>query len=436
MKGSVKWLMAAATAATMASATAADATKGFALRTFYDTSHSSAGVGESTRTISAESIAAGDVTVPCAIHYLEDTNGDAKGLVVGVTVTSEDGDASANNIKFVMHEPGVEYFANECEWSGTWNGTDFSMNTYMGFAGTVKYNRKLGFFFSPDGIGYFYETAGQTFAGTANAFTSCAWIAPVGDTYHWTGATSDENPLFVFDVILSKGTPAGTYTVKFCEWDTDPTDGNEIPAPMVEAMDGTMYTRKAGNLTLSSLTITVKGATPVSTLAGDANCDGILDLSDAILVRQALYYPGKYGVNGSDPTHITAQGMINADVDDSEGVSSTDALMIQEFLAQKVHRLEHPAKNSVARSRVTVSGPLRDGSATLIGDANVDGKVTVADAVAILQDLGNPDMYQLKPQGRINADVDKKVVGVSPGDAYAIKQLDAGVINELPLNGN
>ena len=141
-------------------------------------------------------------------------------------------------------------------------------------------------------------------------------------------------------------------------------------------------------------------------------------------------------MNGSEPTHITAQGMINADVDDSEGVSSTDALTIQQFLAGIIHRLEHPAKNSVARSRMTVSGPLRDGSGTLIGDANVDGKVTVADAVAILQDLAYPDKYQLKPQGRINADVDKKVVGVSPGDAYALKQLDAGVINELPLNGN
>lgn len=432
MKGSVKWLMAAATAATMASATAADATKGFALRTFYDPSHSSAGVGESTRTISAEAIAAGEVTVPCAVHYLENTAGDAKGLVVGITVTSEDGDASA--VRFVLHEPGDEYFTDR--WNGTWNGTDFSMKTYMGFAGTVKQNKKLGFFFSPDGIGYFYATEGQAFAGTTNAFTSCAWIAPVGDTYHWTGATSDENPLFVFDVILAKGTPAGTYTVKFCEWDTDPTDGNEIPAPMVEAMDGTMYTRKAGNLTLSSLTITVKGVTPVSTLAGDANCDGIVDLSDAILIMQALTNPDKYGVDGSDPTHITAQGMINADIDGSKGVAPKDALTIQQHLAGIISVLKHTARNSVAHSRVTVSGPLRDGSATLIGDANVDGKVTVADAVAILQDLGNPDMYQLKPQGRINADVDKKVVGVSPGDAYAIKQLDAGVINELPLNSN
>ena len=437
MKTDIMKLAMAATLAAGMAAGAADARKGFALRTFYDTSHSSAGVGESTRTISAEAIAAGDVTVPCAIHYLENTAGDAKGLVVGVTVTSEDGDASTKHIKFVLHEPGESsYFANE--WSGTWNGTDFSMTAYMGFAGTVKHSKKLGYYFSPDGVGYFYATEGQTFAGTANAFTSCAWIAPVGDTYHWTGATSDENPLFVFDVILPKGTPAGTYTVKFCEWDTDPTDGNEIPAPMVEAMDGTMYTRKAGNLTLSSLTITVKGATPVSTRAGDANCDGNVDLSDAILIMQALTNPDKYGVDGSDPTHITAQGMINADVDGSKGVAPKDALTIQQHLAGIISVLKHTARNSVAHSRVTGSGPLRDGSVTLIGDANVDRKVTVADAVAILQDLAYPDKYQLKPRGRINADVDKKVVGVSPGDAYVIKQVDARLVSQdsLPLNAN
>ena len=428
--GMMKRVLAAMAAAGMATvAGAADATKGFAIRTYYDVSHSSAGVGESTRTISAEAIAAGEVTVPCAIHYLEDTNGDAKGLVVGVTVTSEDGDASG--ISFVLHEPGDEYFTDR--WSGTWNGTDFSMTTYMGFAGVVKYNKKLGYYFSPDGTGYyFFTTAGQTFAGTANAFTSCAWIAPVSGPYQWTGATSDENPLFVFDVILSKDTPAGTYTVKFCEWDTDPTDGNEIPAPMVEAMDGTMYTRKAGNLTLSSLTITVKGATPVSTRAGDANCDGNVDLSDAILVMQALYNSDKYGVDGSDPTHITAQGMINADVDGETGVTPKDALKIQQYVLSLTTDLSHTAQSSM-----TSRGPLGN-TQTLWGDANLDGKVTVADAVAILQDLAYPDKYQLKPQGRINADVDKKVVGVSPGDAYVIKQVDARLVSQdsLPLNAN
>lgn len=66
----------------------------------------------------------------------------------------------------------------------------------------------------------------------------------------------------------------------------------------------------------------------------------------------------------------------------------------------------------------------------LKGDANLDGKVTVADAVAILQSIGNKDKYGLKPQGKINGDVDG-VEGITANDALRIQQLDAGVIKEL-----
>lgn len=66
----------------------------------------------------------------------------------------------------------------------------------------------------------------------------------------------------------------------------------------------------------------------------------------------------------------------------------------------------------------------------LKGDANVDGRVTVADAVAILQSIGNKDKYELKPQGKINGDVDG-VPGITAADALRIQMLDAGVIKEL-----
>ncbi len=67
----------------------------------------------------------------------------------------------------------------------------------------------------------------------------------------------------------------------------------------------------------------------------------------------------------------------------------------------------------------------------LLGDANLDGKVTVADAVAILQSIGNRDKYELKPQGKINADVDG-VEGVTANDALTIQKLDAKVIDKFP----
>lgn len=68
----------------------------------------------------------------------------------------------------------------------------------------------------------------------------------------------------------------------------------------------------------------------------------------------------------------------------------------------------------------------------LYGDANLDKKVTISDAVAILQSLANGEKYALKPQGKINADVDG-VEGVTGKDAAAIQLFDAGVITKLPV---
>ena len=67
----------------------------------------------------------------------------------------------------------------------------------------------------------------------------------------------------------------------------------------------------------------------------------------------------------------------------------------------------------------------------LKGDANLDGDVTVADAVAILQFIGNRDKYELEPKGKLNADVDG-VEGITPNDALTIQKLDAGIIDSFP----
>ncbi|SEH74897.1 hypothetical protein SAMN02910265_02472 [Ruminococcus flavefaciens] len=64
---------------------------------------------------------------------------------------------------------------------------------------------------------------------------------------------------------------------------------------------------------------------------GDANGDGTVDLSDAVLIMQSLANPSKYGVNGSDDNHISEGGCIRADVD-GDGVTNMDALTIQKYL--------------------------------------------------------------------------------------------------------
>ncbi|MCM1506435.1 MAG: hypothetical protein NC177_04780 [Ruminococcus flavefaciens] len=55
------------------------------------------------------------------------------------------------------------------------------------------------------------------------------------------------------------------------------------------------------------------------------------------------------------------------------------------------------------------------------GDANEDGKVTLADAVLIMQSLSNPNEYKLTTKGAYNADVCNTGDGVTPKDALQIQ---------------
>ena len=67
-------------------------------------------------------------------------------------------------------------------------------------------------------------------------------------------------------------------------------------------------------------------------LAGDANCDGTVDLADAVIIMQTLSNPSKYT--------LTSQGKANADVYKSgDGITNNDALSIQKYLLQIITEL-------------------------------------------------------------------------------------------------
>ena len=90
---------------------------------------------------------------------------------------------------------------------------------------------------------------------------------------------------------------------------------------------------KNGSVTVGKPEVTV-------TLRGDANCDGGVDMSDIVLIMQALANPNKYGLNGSEASHITAQGTANGDVDEAvKGLTAGDALKIQKWLLKSISEL-------------------------------------------------------------------------------------------------
>ncbi len=87
--------------------------------------------------------------------------------------------------------------------------------------------------------------------------------------------------------------------------------------------------------------VTTPGDDPVSTtsstpsgdvLYGDANCDGAVDVSDAVIIMQSISNPSKYS--------LTAQGKINGDVaNNGDGITNADALSIQKYKLELINKL-------------------------------------------------------------------------------------------------
>ena len=72
--------------------------------------------------------------------------------------------------------------------------------------------------------------------------------------------------------------------------------------------------------------------TPDVTLWGDANCDGKVDISDAVLIKCYLINSENY--------KISAQGKANADVQgNGNGINAQDAVAIQKYILKLVSEL-------------------------------------------------------------------------------------------------
>jgi len=95
---------------------------------------------------------------------------------------------------------------------------------------------------------------------------------------------------------------------------------------------------------------------------------------------------------------------------------------------------EPPAKTPTEAPTAAPTEAPTELTKPVYGDANLDGTVNVADAVAVLQFVANKSKYPLEPQGILNADTDGSD-GITGTDAIVIQKLDAGIVKqeELPL---
>ncbi len=74
----------------------------------------------------------------------------------------------------------------------------------------------------------------------------------------------------------------------------------------------------------------------------------------------------------------------------------------------------------------------------VLGDANTDGEVTIADAVLIMQAISNSDEYQISEKGQDLADVYNRGDGITNNDALVIQMVVADLIpaEKLPVYTN
>ena len=240
---------------------AADATKGFSIKAYADSDSKYASEGSKV-TVSKEDIAAGDVTIPCAVYLTENT-ADTEAFSVQLTVNSEDGDASG--VKFKGYETKTNYFSENKDFTTT-AGT-ISTKKFMSFAGSVN---SRGVYMPAGSSSILSVDDKQISAGTNNAYLGYTWTTT--DSYTWLGDTSDRFPIVVFDVTIPQGSE-GTYTLDFCNYNTDASGKNTNPSCMIENKDPGRFANYEGylsNLDLNTMTIVVGDSTPTTTTTNNA----------------------------------------------------------------------------------------------------------------------------------------------------------------------
>ena len=89
--------------------------------------------------------------------------------------------------------------------------------------------------------------------------------------------------------------------------------------------------------------------------------------------------------------------------------------------------IEDPDATTTTTAAATDGGD----ESVLYGDANDDGTVNVADAVAILQYIANQEKYPLKSAA--NADCDGEA-GITGNDAVTVQKIDAKILTQDEVN--
>ena len=186
-----------------------------------------------------------------------------------------------------------------------------------------------------------YVKEGYTFSG----WKRNDLIVQPGEEYIIEGTTPGMG--IAFTAVWTEGSSEQTSTTTVTETTTSTT--STVTETTTTTSGETTTTSSETTTTTSGETATTTSGTTTSTttteqykvtLYGDSNCDGQIDMADAVLIMQALANPNKYDVSGTSEGRITETGRLNADVEPSvKGLTSNDALAIQLYLLKKIDEL-------------------------------------------------------------------------------------------------
>ena len=153
-----------------------------------------------------------------------------------------------------------------------------------------------------------------------------------------TGAKNDE-PETTTTTTTTETTTTTTTTSETTTTTTETTTSSTSSSSETSTETTTTVTETSSTSSQKSTTTSSQN-TPSVTLAGDANCDGTVSIADAVLIMQSIANPSKFGLSGSDETHITAQGSANGDVNgNGNGITNLDALTIQKYMLNLISKL-------------------------------------------------------------------------------------------------
>lgn len=167
---------------------------------------------------------------------------------------------------------------------------------------------------------------------------------------------------------------------------------------------------------------------------GDVNCNGTVEMADAVFILQSVSNPDKYGVGKEEG--ITKDGAINADVyRNGDGITPADALSIQKFKLELITELpeSYAEDETTTTTTTTTTTKTTTSKTTTSTSTTTTATTTTATTTTVIDGWAPPAKESLVHNGE-QIDDDTYNILLATADLFNIEEYDI-VWNNCPLEG-